>query len=30
VLELADTASEIHELKHAYRQGIEPQPGIDY
>jgi cob(I)alamin adenosyltransferase len=30
VLELADTASEINELKHAYRQGIEPQPGIDY
>jgi cob(I)alamin adenosyltransferase len=30
VLELADTASEVHELKHAYRQGIEPQPGIDY
>jgi cob(I)alamin adenosyltransferase len=30
VLELADTASEVHELKHAFRQGIEPQPGIDY
>ena len=30
VLELADTASEVRELKHAYRQGIEPQPGIDY
>jgi cob(I)alamin adenosyltransferase len=30
VLELADTVSEIKEIKHAYRQGIEPQPGIDY
>jgi cob(I)alamin adenosyltransferase len=30
VLELADTASEVRELKHAFRQGIEPQPGIDY
>lgn len=30
VLELADTASEIREIKHAYRKGIEPQPGIDY
>ncbi len=30
VIELADTVSEIVEVKHAYRQGIEPQPGIDY
>jgi cob(I)alamin adenosyltransferase len=30
VIELADTASEINEIKHAYRNGIEPQPGIDY
>ncbi len=30
VIELADTVSEINEVKHAYRQGIEPQPGIDY
>jgi cob(I)alamin adenosyltransferase len=30
VMELADTASEILEIKHAYRKGIEPQPGIDY
>ena len=30
VIELADTVSEIHEIKHAYRKGIEPQPGIDY
>jgi cob(I)alamin adenosyltransferase len=29
VIELADTASEIKEIKHAYRKGIEPQPGID-
>jgi len=30
VVELADTVSEIMEVKHAYRKGIEPQPGIDY
>ena len=30
VIERADTVSEIVEVKHAYRQGIEPQPGIDY
>ncbi len=30
VIELADTVSEVIEVKHAYRQGIEPQPGIDY
>lgn len=30
VIELADTVSEINEIKHAYRQGVEPQPGIDY
>lgn len=30
VIEMADTVSEIQEIKHAYRQGIEPQPGIDY
>jgi cob(I)alamin adenosyltransferase len=30
VIELADTVSEINEIKHAYREGIEPQPGIDY
>jgi cob(I)alamin adenosyltransferase len=30
VIELADTVSEIHEIKHAYRQEIEPQPGIDF
>lgn len=30
VIELADTVSEISEIKHAYRKGIEPQPGIDY
>jgi cob(I)alamin adenosyltransferase len=26
----ADTASEVREIKHAYRKKIEPQPGIDY
>jgi cob(I)alamin adenosyltransferase len=30
VIELADTVSEIQEIKHAYRQDIEPQPGIDF
>jgi cob(I)alamin adenosyltransferase len=30
VIELADTVSEVAEIKHAYRKGIEPQPGIDY
>jgi cob(I)alamin adenosyltransferase len=30
VIEAADTVSEILEIKHAFRQGIEPQPGIDY
>jgi len=30
VIEIADTVSEINEIKHAYRKDIEPQPGIDY
>lgn len=30
VVELADTVSEIKEIKHAFRAGLEPQPGIDY
>jgi cob(I)alamin adenosyltransferase len=30
VLELADTVSEVCEIKHAYQKDIEPQPGIDY
>jgi len=30
IIESADTVSEIREIKHAYRKGIEPQPGIDY
>ena len=30
VIELADTVSEVCEIKHAYRKNIEPQPGIDY
>ena len=30
LIELADTVSEVMEVKHAYRRGIEPQPGIDY
>jgi cob(I)alamin adenosyltransferase len=30
VIELADTVSEVQEIKHAYRREIEPQPGIDY
>lgn len=30
IIVLADTVSEVREIKHAYRQEIEPQPGIDY
>lgn len=30
VIALADTVSEVNEIKHAYRKGIEPQPGVDY
>lgn len=30
VVELADTVSEVVEIKHAYRKEIEPQPGIDF
>jgi cob(I)alamin adenosyltransferase len=30
VIKLADTASEVLEVKHAYKKDIEPQPGIDY
>ena len=30
VISRAHTVSEVNEVKHAYRQGIEPQKGIDY
>jgi cob(I)alamin adenosyltransferase len=30
LIELADTVSEVREIKHAYRKEIEAQPGIDY
>jgi len=30
VVKWADTVSDVTEVKHAYRKGIEPQPGIDY
>jgi cob(I)alamin adenosyltransferase len=30
VIERADTVTEMREIKHAYRQDIEPQKGIDY
>lgn len=30
IIELADTVSEVCEVKHAYQKEIEPQPGIDY
>ena len=30
VVGLADTVSEVREVTHAYRKGIEPQPGIDF
>ncbi len=30
VIAMADTVSEVKEISHAYRKGIEPQPGIDF
>lgn len=30
LIEAADTASEVREIKHAYRKDIEPQPGVDF
>jgi len=30
LVELADTVSEVIEVKHAYQKDIEPQPGINY
>ena len=30
LIELADTVSEVREIKHAWRKDIEPQPGIDF
>ncbi|WP_246140273.1 cob(I)yrinic acid a,c-diamide adenosyltransferase [Geothermobacter ehrlichii] len=30
IIEVADTVSEIREIKHAFREKIEAQPGIDY
>ena len=30
VIDLADTVSQVNEIKHAYRKDIEPQPGVDY
>lgn len=30
IIERAHTVSEMREIKHAYRQKIEPQKGIDY
>jgi cob(I)alamin adenosyltransferase len=30
VIRRAHIATEMKEIKHAYRQGMEPQPGIDY
>lgn len=30
IIELADTVSEVREIKHAYLKQIEPQPGIDF
>ncbi len=30
IIAMAHTVTEMKEIKHAYRQDIEPQPGIDY
>jgi cob(I)alamin adenosyltransferase len=30
IIRLADTVTEVREIKHAFRKGIEPQPGIDF
>ncbi|HTY24743.1 MAG TPA: cob(I)yrinic acid a,c-diamide adenosyltransferase [Desulfomonilaceae bacterium] len=30
VIARANTVSEVQEIKHAYREGIEPQKGVDY
>ena len=30
LIAIADTVSEVREIKHAYRKDIEPQPGIDF
>jgi cob(I)alamin adenosyltransferase len=30
LIDLADTVSEVREIAHAYRKGIEPQPGVDF
>jgi cob(I)alamin adenosyltransferase len=30
LIDIADTVSEVKEIKHAYRKDIEPQPGIDF
>jgi cob(I)alamin adenosyltransferase len=30
VIDRANTISEVKEIKHAYRDEIEPQKGIDY
>ncbi len=30
IIALADTVSEVTEVAHAYRKGIEPQPGVDF
>ena len=30
IIDLADTVSEVRDVKHAFRKDVEPQPGIDY
>jgi len=30
IIRRAHTVTEMKEIKHAFRQGIEPQQGIDY
>ena len=30
LIQIADTVTEMNEIKHAYQSGVKAQPGIDY
>ena len=30
IIQIADTVTEMNEIKHAYQSGVKAQPGIDY